>query len=382
MLTQNCIDQIISTCKKEAPFGELHAPSLKGKEKEYLQDCIDNNSISSIGNFVDQFSGAIKSYTKAAHAVPLINGTMALQMALQLVGVRAGDIVVTQPLSFVATTNAIHNIGAEPAFLDVSLDTLSISPANLRYFFETKCAINRNGKLVFKDSGWNIGAVVPVHVLGIPGRIDEIVHLCNHYGVPVVEDAAEALGSWYMGKHCGTWGQAGILSFNGNKTITTGGGGMLLTDDPDIAEKARHISTQAKVADPYEYLHDEIGTNYRMSNLAAAVGCAQMERLGDILRAKNEHYKAYKAMAAELGLGFMDCLPWGEWNKWLIPIITGGYADRNAIIDAGKDAGIQFRPMWYPLNKLPMNIHCYSMDTPVTEEVHSQFLCLPSGVDV
>lgn len=385
MLTQQNIDLIISTCKEIAPTGELHPPNLTGNERTYLGQCLSSNQISSIGGFVNQFADSLKKYTRAGFVLPMINGTAALRLGLQLVGVSAGDLVITQGMSFVATVNSIFHCGAEPCFIDVDMNSLGMSPRSLRYFFEAECSRSKTGTLTHEDSGRRIAACVPVHTLGMSAKIDEIVNLCSYYGVPVVEDAAEALGSFYMSRHCGTWGQVGILSFNGNKTITTGGGGALLTNDEDIYHRAHHYINQAKVGigendNTIDYFHDTVGDNLRMNNLCAAIGCAQMERLEEILDGKLHNYRKYKDALGSMYRSVPDNLPWGEWNHWLVPMICQDWEELQAVKGALGDAGIQSRGMWYPLYKLPPFVGCYSGEQSVVDIVHRQFLCLPSGV--
>ena len=252
----------------------LHAPVFRGNEKKYLAECIDTTYVSYVGEFVTRFEKAIADYTGAKYAVAVVNGTAALQIALIVAGVEENDEVITQPLTFVATANAIRHANASPVFVDVDRDTLGMSPSSLQAFLEehvtleNECAVN-------KSTGRRIKAVVPMHTFGFPCRIDQIVALCRKYNLVVVEDAAESLGSFYKGKHTGTFGLSGILSFNGNKIITTGGGGMIITDDQAFAEKAKHLTTTAKVPHAWEYIHDEVGYNFRMPNLNAAVGMAQ-----------------------------------------------------------------------------------------------------------
>ena len=268
-------------------FIPLHRPIFEGNERRYLVDCIDSNFVSSVGVKVTEFEEKIAEYTGAKYAVATVNGTAALHVAIELAGVNIGDEVLSQALTFIATCNAISYAGAHPVFVDVDLDTMGMSPDALREFLETHAEKTNSGALN-KGTGRRIAACIPMHTFGFPCRIEEIVSICDDWGIAVVEDAAESLGSYVAGRHTGTFGKMATLSFNGNKVITTGGGGMLITDDPELAKRAKHITTTAKVPHPYEFVHDEIGYNYRMPNLNAALGCAQMERLEEFLTIKSE----------------------------------------------------------------------------------------------
>jgi perosamine synthetase len=268
-------------------------------------ECIDSNFVSSVGEKVNEFEQRIAAFTGAAHAVATVNGTAALHVALQLAGVQRGDEVLTQALTFVATCNAVSYLSARPVFLDVDRDTLGLSPEAVERFL-TRETVQRDGCCFNRKTGARIAACVPMHTFGFPCRIGEIIAVCDAFGVPVVEDAAESLGSFVGGRHTGTFGRMGTLSFNGNKIITTGGGGMLLTDDADLARKAKHLTTTAKLPHAYEFVHDEIGYNYRLPNLNAALGCAQMERLPDMLSAKRavaDRYAAFVMRASGSGSG-------------------------------------------------------------------------------
>ena len=267
-------------------FIPLHAPAFNGNEKEYLLECIDSTFVSSVGKFVDQFEEDIAKYTGANYAVACVNGTSALHIALKLVGVVQNTEVLTQPLTFIATANAIKYCNADPVFIDVDLDTLGLSPEKLENWLKNNTKFNISTKsAINKITGRKITACVPMHTFGHPCKIDEIVEICNKYNIPVVEDAAESLGSTYKGKHTGTFGKVGVLSFNGNKIITTGGGGMLLFNDTELAKKAKHLTTQAKVTHLWEFIHDDIGYNYRMPNINAASRLiGTRESLSNILR--------------------------------------------------------------------------------------------------
>lgn len=276
-------------------FIPLHAPVFGGNEKKYLNDCIDTTFVSSVGKFVDRFEEMVAAYTGAKKAVVCVNGTNALHMAMLLTGVERDDEVITQALTFIATCNAISYIGAHPVFLDVDRDTMGLSPSAVEDWLLENAEI-RNQVCYNKHTGRRIKACIPMHTFGHPVHLDELAEVCNRYHITLLEDAAESLGSFYKGKHTGTFGIVGAISFNGNKTINTGGGGMLLFNDEALGKYAKHLTTQAKVPHRWEFVHDHIGYNYRMPNINAALGCAQMEQLDDFLKNKREtaeHYKRF-----------------------------------------------------------------------------------------
>lgn len=356
----------------------LHAPLLGELEKRYLCECIDSTFVSSVGAFVGEFEKRVASFTGARYAVATVNGTAALHLALKAAGVKEGDLVVTQSLTFVATCNAISYCGAEPFFVDVDCLTLGMSPESLRRFFEER-TVRRNGMTVDRRTGRLVAAVVPMHTFGHPCRIDEIAALCEEYGVSLVEDAAESLGSFYNNRHTGTFGKAGVLSFNGNKTITTGGGGTVLTDDEELAKRVRHLSTVAKVPHPYEYIHDEIGYNYRMPNLNAALGCAQMERLPDILAEKRKKAAAYRDFFASMeGVEFVDQPKNAISNFWLNAVLMEP-DEREAFLKKSNEAGVMTRPVWRPMHRLEIYRSCDRMPLPVTDRLADRLVNLPSG---
>ena len=259
-------------------FVPLSVPKFMGNEKKYLEECIDTTFVSSVGKFVDRFELDMASYTGAKKAVVCVNGTNALHMAMMLVGVEREDEVITQALTFIATCNAMSYIGAHPVFVDVDKDTMGLSPVAVKNWLSKNTEI-RNGECFNKNTGRRVKACVPMHTFGHPVHIEELIQICEEYHIEVVEDAAESIGSLYKGKHTGTFGKVGAISFNGNKTITTGGGGMMLFNDEELAVKAKHLTTQAKVPHRWEFRHDHIGYNYRMPNINAALGCAQLENL-------------------------------------------------------------------------------------------------------
>lgn len=340
-------------------FIPLHAPRFVGREKEYLLDCIDSTFVSSVGEYVNRFEVMLAEYTGAKYAIVTVNGTSALQVAMKLVGVQAGDEVITQSLSFIATANAILYCGATPCFVDADRDTLGFSPIALRRFLETQTEKNvKTGRRINLETRRPVTACVPMHTFGHPCRIDEIVVICNEYGIPVVEDAAESLGSFYKEKHTGTFGQMGIFSFNGNKTITCGGGGAIVTNDEALAHRAKHITTTAKVPHRWEFVHDEIGYNYRMPNLNAALACAQLEQIDGILKNKRELAEAYKDFFPTIRMSFVAEPEHARSNYWLNALILSGREERDAFLQATNDAGVMTRPIWRLMNELEMFKNC------------------------
>lgn len=350
-------------------FIPLHAPVFVGNEKKYLEECIDSTFVSSVGKFVDLFEEKMAEYTGAKKAVVCVNGTNALHLALMMVGVERDTEVITQPLTFIATANAISYCGAHPVFLDVDLDTLGLSPTALRNWLETSTIqqINKSTnqqQTINKKTGRPITACVPMHTFGHPARIDEIVEICNEYNIPVVEDAAESLGSYYKGQHTGTFGKIGVLSFNGNKVITTGGGGMLLFQDEELAKKAKHLTTQAKVPHAWEFVHDEIGYNYRMPNINAALGLAQIEQLPMFLESKRQLAHAYSEFFKNLTestpqrlnkstIQYIKEPTNSTANYWLNCILLPNRQQRDEFLEYTNENGVMTRPVWELMNRLP-----------------------------
>lgn len=361
-------------------FIPLHAPYFHGNEKKYLNECIDTTFVSSVGKFVDRFEEMIAEYTGAAAAVVCVNGTNALHIALMLADVKRDDEVLTQALTFIATANAISYIGAHPVFLDVDKDTMGLSPAAMEDWLKEHAEI-RGNECFNKNSGRRIKACVPMHTFGHPVHLDEMVEVCNRYGIELVEDAAESIGSLYKGKHTGTFGKVGALSFNGNKTITTGGGGMLLFQDTKLAKHAKHLTTQAKVPHRWEFVHDYIGYNYRMPNINAAMGCAQMEELDRILENKRETAGKYK----EYFKGFSDVSFFQEpdncrSNYWLNAIVLNDKATRDSFLKYSNEAGVMTRPIWGLMNKLPMFKACQTDELKNTRWFEGRVVNIPSSV--
>ena len=364
--------------EKEA-FIPLHAPTFAGNEKKYLEECIDTTFVSSVGKFVDLFEQKVAEYTAAKYAVVCVNGTNALHIALKLSGVEQGDMVITQPLTFIATTNAIVYAGAVPAFVDVDKDTMGLSPTSLERFLQDNTQL-RNGTCYHKQTGRRIKACLPMHTFGHACRVEEIIAICEHYHIAVVEDAAEAMGSYYKGKHLGSFAPIGAISFNGNKTITTGGGGMILTNDETIAHRAKHLTTQAKLPHAWEFVHDEIGYNYRMPNINAALGVAQLEQLDGFLVNKRATAEAYKAFFKQQQVAFFEERADEHCNYWLNAIILKDKEERDAFLTEANAEGVMSRPIWQLMNRLPMFANSERGDLSNAEWLEARVVNIPSGV--
>lgn len=362
-------------------FIPLHEPKFFGNEKRYVDDCIDSTFVSSVGKYVDRFEQMVAEYTGARFAIATVNGTAALHVALRLAGVGQNDEVITQPLTFIATCNAIAYCGAAPVFVDVDRDTLGLSPESLQSFLNRHAEQKADG-CYNRVTGRKIAAVVPMHTFGLPCRIAEIVAICRRYNIPLIEDAAESLGSRYQGKHTGTFGTFGVLSFNGNKTITTGGGGMILTDNEVLGKRAKHVTTTAKIAHAYEFMHDEIGYNYRLPNLNAALGCAQMESLDRLLRSKAEIAQQYAEFFASRSMQFLTALPGTVTNFWLNAIVLKDRAERDLFLQASNTAGVMTRPIWRLMNELPMFQNCYCEELANAKWLEERVVNIPSSATI
>lgn len=373
--TVNFIKELYDT----EDFIPLHAPVFFGNEKKYLEECIDSTFVSSVGKFVDKFEDMVALYTGAKKAVVCVNGTNALQIALQLVGVKREDEILTQALTFIATANAISYCGAHPVFLDVDKDTMGLSPDSVEKWL-SKNAIQKEDGCYNKVTGRRIKACLPMHTFGHPVRLDEIKVICDNYSIELVEDGAESLGSFYKGKHTGTIGEIGVLSFNGNKTITTGGGGMLLFNDEKMAKYAKHITTQAKVPHQWEFKHDEIGYNFRMPNLNAALGCAQLEKIDDIIENKRETAIAYQEFFENTEIDFFvepkDC----RSNYWLNIIFLSNKEERDIFLKYTNENGVMTRPIWQLMNRMIMFKDCQKDDLSNSYWLEERVVNLPSGV--
>ncbi len=371
--------EFIKTLYPNQSFVPLHAPHFSGNEKKYVLDTIDSTFVSSVGAYVDQFEEMMKSLTGAKYAIAVVNGTAALHIALQLAGVERGDLVITQPLSFIATCNAISYIGAEPAFIDVDHQRMGMSAEALKTFLLQVKLVD--GKPIHQPTGKKIGACVPMHTFGFPVEIDSIVSLCESMNIPVVEDAAESIGSYYKGQHTGTFGKLGTVSFNGNKTITCGGGGIVLTNDEALGKMAKHLTTQAKVPHRWNYEHDHIGYNYRCPNLNAALACAQLEQLELIIANKRETAALYQEhFKNHPSLSFVSELSDSTANYWLNAVMVSDPADRDLLLEETNDNGVMTRPIWELMNNLALFKDCYKEDLSNSIDLAKRIVNLPSSV--
>ncbi|PRC91482.1 Aminotransferase [Solimicrobium silvestre] len=356
----------------------MHAPTFVGNEKNYVLDCIDSTFVSSVGSYVTRFEQMIADFTGAKYAIATVNGTAALHVALKLVGVNLGDEVITQPLTFIATCNAIAYCGAKPIFVDVNRTTLGICPLSLLNFLTENTTQTELG-CINKATGKRIAAVLPMHTFGLPSQIDEIVKICSQFNIPCVEDAAESLGSFYQGQHTGTFGAIATLSFNGNKTITTGGGGMIITNNEALAIRAKHITTTAKLPHKYEFVHDEIGYNYRLPNLNAALGCAQMEVLPRLLASKRVIALAYADFFKDSPYQFITEPAQAHANYWLNAIILNDQRERDAFLNDLNEAGVMSRPIWQLISQLTMFEECQSVELTNARWLAERVVNIPSS---
>lgn len=372
----NAIRQVVGP----GPVG-LHEPRFEGNEWSYLKDCVDSTFVSSVGRFVDRFELELAAYTGAKHAIAVGNGTLALHAALHLAGVRRDDEVLTPALTFIATANAVSHCGAIPHFVDCEESTLGMNPTALREYLRVATE-QRGGLCVNRATGRVIRALVPMHTFGHPADVEGLLSIASDFGMVLVEDAAESLGSTIGGRHTGTFGLMGTLSFNGNKTITTGGGGAILTNDTAIAKRAKHITTTAKVPHRWEYRHDEIGYNYRMPNLNAALGCAQLEKLPDFIREKRVLYRRYQAAFAGVAGTRILGEPEGcRSNYWLQTLVLdrNSRSDRDAVLTATNDAGLMTRPAWTLMHRLDPYAACPRMPLDVAESLEYRIVNIPSS---
>lgn len=360
-------------------FIPLHRPVFEGNEKQYLIDCIESNFVSSVGAKVTEFEQKIAAFTGARFAIATVNGTAALHIALQLAGVQRDDEVISQALTFIATCNALSYVGAHPVFVDVDRDTMGMSPEALERFL-AEHAEKREGRAWNKTTGRRISACVPMHTFGLPCRIEEIASLCAEWGIALVEDAAESLGSYVGQRHTGTFGQVATLSFNGNKVITTGGGGMLITNDEQLAKRAKHLTTTAKIPHPYEFVHDEIGYNYRLPNLNAALGCAQMEQLPRFLSVKAELASRYDSFFSGMKMKFVRAPTGTTSNYWLNAIVLESLEQRNHFLEYSNRHEVMARPIWRMMSSLDMFKHCQRDSLKNSQWLEERVVNIPSSV--
>lgn len=361
-------------------FIPLHEPRFIGNEKKYVADAIDSTFVSSVGAYVNRFEEMMQDITRAKYAIATVNGTAALHMALIVAGVKQGDEVLSQDLTFIATANAISYIGAKPVFIDIDRKTLGLSAENLEAFLQ-EFGRKADDATYNSKTGNRIAACVPMHSFGFPCEIDRIAAICQEWNIPLVEDAAESLGSYYKGKHTGNFGLLGTFSFNGNKTVTCGGGGAIVTNDEGIAKLAKHLTTQAKTPHAWEFNHDYIGYNYRMPNLNAALACAQLEQLGAFVENKRELAENYKSFfeGAE-GIEFVAEGKDAKANYWLNTLLLENKEERDAFLAEVNNNGIMTRPAWTLMHKLPMFQNCVRDDLKVSQWVEERLVNIPSSV--
>jgi len=358
----------------------LHEPIFIGNEKKYLNECIDSTFVSSVGKFVDTFEKEFAKYVGSFYAVATVNGTSALHIALLIAGVKSGDEVITQPVTFVATCNAISYCGAKPVFVDIDLDTMGMSPESLNDFLENSCELSANGCLNIK-TGKVVKACVPMHTFGHPCRIDEIKEICDRWHILLVEDAAESLGSFYKNRHTGTFGQIGAFSFNGNKIVTSGGGGAIVTNDEHLAKRAKHLTTTAKIPHQYEYVHDEIGYNYRLPNLNAALLVAQLEQINFFLAAKRKLAKIYEDFFKNFdNIKFIKEPQFAKSNYWLNAVILEDRRKRDEFLEVTNKNGVMTRPIWKLMNELEMFKNCEKTDLKTSKYLEDRVVNIPSSV--
>jgi len=364
---------------KSKEFIPLHEPRFVGNEKKYLNECIDSTFVSSVGKFVDEFEEKIADYTGAKYAIATSNGTSALHISLLLANVERNDEVITQPLTFVATCNAISYCGAQPIFIDVDKYTMGLSPAALEYFLENNTTV-KNQQCINNKTGKVVKACVPMHTFGHPCRIDEIKEVCDKHHVFLIEDAAESVGSTYKGRHTGTFGQVGVMSFNGNKIITAGGGGCIVTNDKALAKKAKYLTTTAKVPHKWDFNHDMVGYNYRMPNLNAALLVAQLENLDNFISSKRKLAGVYETFFSGVDYAFVKEPMESKSNYWLNSILLKNKQQRDEFLDETNSNGIMTRPIWTLMNKLPMFRFAQCGDLTNSEWLEDRAVNIPSSV--
>lgn len=378
MMVENLITFIRDYYKTD-DFVPLHAPVFKGKERENLQDVIDSTFVSSVGAYVDLFEEKIANYTGIASAIATVNGTAALHLSLLLAGVKTGDFVITQPLTFVATCNAISYCGAEPVFVDVDRSSLGMSPSALEDWLDGNAFINDDGDCVVIENKRIVRACLPMHTFGHAANLEGLLAVCSRWNIPLIEDAAESLGSFYKGRHAGTFGFLGVLSFNGNKIITAGGGGMILCDE-ELALRAKHLSTTAKSSHPYEFFHDEVGYNYRLPNINAALGCAQLDQLDAFVLEKRQLAKLYLEFFRGSEFEFVIEPPECCSNYWLNSIICHNKVERDKLLQLTNERGVMTRPIWTLMTRLPAFEGCIKGSLINAEWLEQRVVNLPSSV--
>lgn len=366
--------------REKDSFIPLHVPRFQGKEKDYVLNSIESTMVSSVGSFVNDFEDHIASYTKSKGSVAVANGTSGLQIALKLAGVMPNDEVITQALTFVATANAINYNHANPVFIDVDLDTMGMSPEALERFLQANTELRADGTYN-RETGRKIGACMPMHTFGFLTRIDDIVLICEKYNIPVVEDAAEALGSIGLNSRmAGTFGNLGVYSFNGNKVITAGGGGSIVSNSSELLAKGKHLTTTAKKPHAWEYFHDEVGYNFRMPNINAALAFAQLEKIEDYIKSKQDLFGLYQNQLLEFGLKVKEIPSTTvRWNYWLQAVELNNLEERNLFLSETNSKGIMTRPIWQLMYRLPMYSSAQRDDQKNAEYLEERIVNIPSS---
>jgi aminotransferase in exopolysaccharide biosynthesis len=373
-MSQEIISFIRDLYKTNDPI-PLHAPTFNGNELDYVSETLESTFVSSVGKFVDEFESKVELYTGSPKAVATVNGTAALHAAMYMVGVKSTDFVITQALTFVATCNALYHMGAEPIFLDVSKKSLSLCPLALESFLDGNAILREDG-CFHKDTLRKISAVVPMHTFGHPAELDELIFVCEKWNIPL---AAESLGSFYKERHTGTFGKTSAISFNGNKIITTGGGGMVLCSSLELGHRIKHVTTTAKAPHPYEFYHDEPGFNYRLPNLNAAVGCAQMESLANFLVTKRELARQYQEFFKHSDYDFVKEPDYAKSNFWLNAVICPDVKSRDNLLKLSNNSGVTTRPIWQLMHRLPMFKHAIRDGLEVSKWFEKYLINLPSS---
>lgn len=370
----------IRELKPQKNFIPLHEPTFEGNEKIYVNDCIDTGWVSSVGKYVDDFENALADNIGVKRAVAVVNGTAALHIALKIVGVQPGDEVLIPSLTFIATANAVSYCGAVPHFVDVSIETLGMDPIKLSEYLK-EITLIRNNVCINKNTGRPIRAVLPMHTFGHPVDIYPLIEVCNEYNLIMIEDAAESLGSFYKGKHTGNFGKISAMSFNGNKIITTGGGGAILTNDEQLADMAKHITTTAKIPHPWEYNHDMIGYNYRMPNINAALGCAQLENLNKFIEKKRNLVIAYEEIFKNIdGIKLFKEPEFAKSNYWLQTLLIDDHLySKESVLEILNNSGVMCRPAWTPIHLLKPYKENPKSDLSITEMLVKQIINIPSS---
>ena len=376
------VKEIVSFIRSEfgsQDFIPLHEPTFIGNEKKYLEECIDSTYVSSVGSFVDKFENLMNDITQTNRTTAVVNGTAALQVGLRLVGVKKNDEVITQALTFVATANAIAYNNAHPIFLDVDFDTMGLSAKAVSDFLDEFGELREDG-CYNKSTDRKISACMPMHTFGFPVHLDELVKVCNFWKIPIVEDAAESLGSLYKGIPTGSFGEVAAFSFNGNKIVTSGGGGAITTNSIYIGERAKILTTTAKQPHSYEYIHNELGYNFRMPNLNAALACAQLEQLDLYISKKRSLAVRYENFFSKIGIKFRTETKNTKANYWLMAVELENSKERDLFIEFTNSNNVMTRPIWKPMDLLPMYRHCQKDELLNTRFLEAKIVNIPSSV--